>query len=48
MWEQIMDDGMSWISRLQNYVAFSSTWVEYMIIVEAGKKIIWMTDYLEE
>ena len=40
-----MDDGMS---RLQKYVALSSTEVEYMAIAEAGKKIMWMKDYLEE
>ena len=42
-----MDDEMSWMSRLQNYVASSSTIAEYMAIVEPGKKMIWMTTILK-
>ena len=44
-WEQARDDGMS---RLHKCVALSSTEAKYMAIAEAGKEIIWMTDYLEE
>ena len=44
-WEQAMDDGMS---RLKKCVALSSVEAEYVAIVEAGKKMIWMTDYQEE
>ena len=44
-WEQAMDDGMS---RLQKCVALSSAEAEYVAIAEAGKEMIWMTDYLEE
>ena len=40
-----MDDGMS---KLQKCVALSSTEAKYVTIAEAGKKMIWMTDYLEE
>ena len=39
---------VSWISKLQKCVALSSTEAEYVAIAEAGKKMIWMTDYLEE
>ena len=44
-WEKEMDDRMS---RLQTCVALSSTEAEYVEIAEAGKEMIWMTDYLEE
>ena len=44
-WEQATDDGMS---RLQKWVALSSAKAEYVAMAEAGKEIIWMTDYLEE
>ena len=40
-----MDDGMS---RLQKCVALSSAEAEYVTLVEAGKEMILMTDYLEE
>ena len=36
------------MSRLQKCVAFSSAEAEYVTIVEDGKEMIWMTDYLEE
>ena len=44
-WEQAMDDEMS---RLQKCVALSSNEAEYVAIAEAGKKMIWMTNYLKE
>ena len=40
-----MNDGMS---RLQKCVALSSVDAEYVAIAEAGKEMIWMTNYLEE
>ena len=43
-----MDDGMSWISRLLNFVSLSSIEAEYVVIAEVGNKMIWMTNYLEE
>ena len=39
---------MSWQSRLQKVVALSTTKVEYMAVVEAGKELIWMRDFLSE
>ena len=39
---------VSWMSRLQKRVSLSSTEAEYVAIAEAGKEMIWMTDYLEE
>ena len=39
---------VSWMSKLQKCVALSSTEAEYVAITEAGKEMIWMTDYLEE
>ena len=36
------------MSKLQKCVALSSTKAEYVAIAEAGKEMIWMTDYLEE
>ena len=39
---------VSWMSNLQKCVALSSTEVEYVAIAETGKKMIWMTHYLEE
>ena len=47
-WEQAMNDEISWMSRLQNCVAHSSTKVEYLTIDEAEKEMILMIDYLEE
>ena len=40
-----MHDGMF---RLQKCVALSSTETEYVVIVEVGKEMIWMTYYIEE
>ena len=39
---------VSWMSRLQKCVSLSFTEAEYMAIAEAGKKMIWLADYLEE
>ena len=39
---------MSWMSRLQKCISLSSTEAEYVAIVEAGKEMIWLADYLEE
>ena len=44
-WEQVIDDGMS---RLQKCIALSSVEAAYVALAEARKKMIWMTDYLEE
>ena len=47
-WEQVMNDGMSRVSRFQKHVALSSNEAKYVTITEAGKEMIWMTNYLEE
>ena len=39
---------VSWMSRFQKCVSLSSTEVEYVAIVEAGKEMIWLAYYLEE
>ena len=39
---------VSWMYRLQKCVSLSSTEAEYVAIAEAGKEMIWLTDYLEE
>ena len=39
---------MSWQSRLQKFVALSTTEAEYMAAVEAGKELIWMRNFLTE
>ena len=39
---------VSWRSRLQKAVALSTTEDEYMAVVEAGKELIWMRDFLNE
>ena len=39
---------VSWQSRLQKSVALSTTEVEYMAVVEAGKELIWMRNFLTE
>ena len=39
---------ISWQSRLQKTVALSTTEAEYMAVVEAGKEIIWMKDFIGE
>ena len=38
---------VSWMSRLQKCVSLSSTEVEYVAIVEPGKEMIWLADYLD-
>ena len=37
---------VSCMSRIQKCVSLSSTEVEYVVIAEAGKEIIWLEDYL--
>ncbi|GJY69593.1 retrovirus-related pol polyprotein from transposon TNT 1-94, partial [Tanacetum coccineum] len=39
---------VSWMSRIQKCVAMSTTEVEYMAIVEAGKELVWLNFFLEE
>ena len=39
---------VSWQSRLQKSVAFSTTEAEYMEVVEVGKEVIWMKDFIRE
>ena len=39
---------MSWQSRLQKVVSLSTIEAEYMAVVEAGKELIWMRDFLSE
>ena len=39
---------VSWQSRLQKFVAFSTTEAEYMAAVEAAKELIWMRNFLSE
>ena len=39
---------VSWMFILQKCVSLSSTEAEYVEIVEAGKEMIWLADYLEE
>ena len=39
---------VSWMSRLQKCISLSSTEAEYVAIVEDGKDMIWLADYLEE
>ena len=39
---------VSWQSRLQKSVALSTTEAEYMVVVEAGKEVIWMKDFIRE
>ena len=35
-------------SRMQKFVALSTTELEYMAVVEAGKEVIWMKDFIGE
>ena len=37
-----------WQSRLQKSVALSTMRVEYMAVVEVGKEVIWMKDFIGE
>ncbi|GKD95944.1 hypothetical protein Tco_1379841 [Tanacetum coccineum] len=39
---------VSWMSRIQKCVAMSTTEAEYMDIVEAGKELVWLKNFLEE
>ena len=39
---------VSWQSRLQKFVAFSTTEAEYMVAVEVGKELISMKKFLSE
>jgi hypothetical protein len=39
---------ISWRSKLQPFVALSTTEVEYIAAVEAGKEILWMHNMLKE
>ena len=39
---------VSWQSRLQKVMALSTTEAQYMAVVEAGKELIWMRDFLSE
>ena len=39
---------VSWQSRLQKVVVQSTTDAEYMVVVEAGKEIIWMKEFIGE
>ncbi|PHT81720.1 hypothetical protein T459_14735 [Capsicum annuum] len=39
---------VSWMSRFQKCIVFSSTEAEYVAIAEAEKEMIWLADYLEE
>ena len=39
---------VSWQSRLQKFVALSTTEAEYMAVVEADKEVIWMKNFIEE
>ncbi|GKE17437.1 retrovirus-related pol polyprotein from transposon TNT 1-94 [Tanacetum coccineum] len=36
------------MSRIQKYVAMSTTEAEYMAITEAGKELVWLNNFLEE
>jgi len=39
---------MSWISRLQNVVALSTTEAEYVAATKASKEMIWLQSFMEE
>ena len=39
---------VSWMSRLQKSVSFSTTEAEYIAISEAAKKMIWLKNFLKE
>ena len=39
---------VSWKSKLQKFVALSTTEVEYIAIIEVCKEALWMRKFLEE
>ena len=39
---------VSWISKLQQVVALSTTEAEYVAAIEASKEIIWLQRFMEE
>ena len=39
---------VSWMSRLQKSVSFSTTKAEYMAISETAKEMIWLKNFLKE
>ena len=39
---------ISWQSKLQKSVALSTMEAEYMAVIEAGKEVIWMKDFIRE
>jgi hypothetical protein len=39
---------ISWILKLQNVVALSTTEVEYVVAIEASKEMIWLQRFMEE
>ena len=38
----------SWVSKLQEIVALSTTEAEYVAVTEASKEMIWLRSFLEE
>ena len=42
------EGAVSWQSRLQKSVVLSTMEAEYMAVVEADKKVIWMKDLIGE
>ena len=42
------DTTVTWISKLQNIVALSTTEAEYVAATEASKEMIWMQRFMEE
>ena len=44
----VSDTAVSWISKLQNIVALSTTEAEYVAATEASKEMIWMQRFMEE
>jgi len=39
---------LSWVSRLQKVVTLSMTEAEYVAMIEACKKLIWLKDFMNE
>ena len=39
---------VSWLSRLQKSMALSTMEAEYMAVVQPGKEVIWMKDFIGE